>query len=721
MSQRPCPHPGCDYSVNIRLCRGTKVPEHKGLWYEACTAPPPTSHFVGWVRERGIGEVLPFPTPTTFQQALLQVPRTPHKVLPFNKLGNSPNTPSCSRSQISVSPSTAAGVAAVARAADAAEELEKARAAELLVSALENYNNLPNLDSGDVDVNDQPDNIDDDVLLTQTIAATGPVTPSKSQSTVSPELKSTDAIWPHEHTRRIVKAGKAIIACNGPICFNNVAKGLDSFQKDGAKPCAQASHSVSGTQSTDQSESEVFSGSKLTGISTASGVRLTNGSGNSYNGNLPLRQIHYERSQQAREKYQIGTNRLVQQKAIEETMKSSVTIFYWKNDGKHTTFRIPCSSYPVFTLAGCSAGILKILGLYDDESDKLIEAFDPVNNTWQIHMLETAQDVSKVPRLLYRALENVSDMAEGMEEETNLLVNWVQPRKRHIELATEPCTKKPRMTPSSSKTPIAGTSQIQETPTRLKLKQHPIAGTSQETPSRHIGHLRSPVKSESDHALSDSDSSDLPSPSEIRKTLVPQTKSKSQARKKVAVLPNRNHKRKYQSSDPGTDSNSDSEVEIAATAPSSRHAPWPFKYVCAMAEGFNKMETMEGMGDLPSRFTAAFKGIPFPSSKATFFAAQNLWLAADEELKDAYIHAKTTPEGLWKAFRKDVLAEYGGKLPSRRELISSRRTGSATETERVTKGKGKEKISRGKVIGKDDTPGLKIKKEPEVIVLDISD
>lgn len=614
---------------------------------------------------------------------------------------------------------TAAGVAAIARAAEACEapeESNEVRAAnmERLMSALHDYSSI-NSASVDAEVQQTFETpLDLDTAGTPTAASTS----SLLGSTAS-------RVWPHEHTRKAVKAGRVIVVCNGPVCLKNASKNMDPvrncstcthlfckkccilFQQDGGLPCSQASHSTAAIPPVNRNNLTNIA-DNLTGVATASGIRITNtqpienlgSTGYSYNPNLPLRQTHFEKSQHAKAKVQNETNRLIQKKAVETVMKTSVTILYWKDNEKYSTLCIPCPSYPIFTLSNCSAGILKLMSLHDD-SDKLVEAFNPVNNTWQIHIVETAQDVSKVPKLLYRSLGNASDEAEGMEEQMRDLVDWVQPRKHYIELA-EPQRKRPRLITSSPSKFASGTSY--NTPVKT------------EDPSNDI------ISIESGNESTSSDSSDLPPVSEMFKK--PRRKMVLKNRAGVKVPESLStHKgstnRKRKQMGPELADDSDSAVEILATAPSSGHAPWPFKYVCAMADGFNKMETMKG--DLPSRFTAAFD-VPFPSSKATWFAAIRAWLAADDDLKDAYIYAGVSKEGLWKNFQKDVREEFDGKLPGRRDLAKQNIAGTSGNHGRDVNAKGKGKATTTKKIPKKDDllpAGVKVKKEPvEVIVLD---
>ncbi|KAF8179209.1 hypothetical protein BJ912DRAFT_1062875 [Pholiota molesta] len=104
------------------------------------------------------------------------------------------------------------------------------------------------------------------------------------------------------------------------------------------------------------------------------------------------------------------------------------------------------------------------------------------------------------------------------------------------------------------------------------------------------------------------------------------------------------------------------QVSLAA-APSSAHARWPLKYVVAMAAGFHTMASAPGTRR--DQFEAAF-GLPFPPT-ATYHDNVKVWNAAHQELKEKYMRAGYSDAGLWKHFRREVMARCAeGKVLGRR-------------------------------------------------------
>ncbi|TFK60578.1 hypothetical protein BDN72DRAFT_904848 [Pluteus cervinus] len=90
-----CKQPGCAHPIVQRVCRGTKNPQNRGLWYEACGAPQPRSHFVRWMQERPPHNLLDMPsgTPKTLLEALSRVPLTPEKVHDYHLHAQVPSSP----------------------------------------------------------------------------------------------------------------------------------------------------------------------------------------------------------------------------------------------------------------------------------------------------------------------------------------------------------------------------------------------------------------------------------------------------------------------------------------------------------------------------------------------------------------------------------------------------------------------------------------------------
>lgn len=65
------------------------------------------------------------------------------------------------------------------------------------------------------------------------------------------------------------------------------------------------------------------------------------------------------------------------------------------------------------------------------------------------------------------------------------------------------------------------------------------------------------------------------------------------------------------------------------------------------------------------QFEVSFNA-PFPP-KATYHDNINIWNAAPQELKDEYIHTGYSDAGLWKNFRREVMARcLDGKVSGKR-------------------------------------------------------
>lgn len=84
------------------------------------------------------------------------------------------------------------------------------------------------------------------------------------------------------------------------------------------------------------------------------------------------------------------------------------------------------------------------------------------------------------------------------------------------------------------------------------------------------------------------------------------------------------------------------------------------------------MSTMP-TGTLPNRFASAL-GADLRWQKVTWNTHSNTWEAAPQELRDKYIQAGLSPNGLWRNFCRDVRALYpDGKIPGK--WILKRNTG----------------------------------------------
>lgn len=121
-----------------------------------------------------------------------------------------------------------------------------------------------------------------------------------------------------------------------------------------------------------------------------------------------------------------------------------------------------------------------------------------------------------------------------------------------------------------------------------------------------------------------------------------------------------------QTQTPGSTGLTDDDYDVM---PSTAHSEWPLLYVKSMAKGFAKCSTITGVSiadKFKTGFSNALKDFKFSSS--SWHAHENIWLAASESLKERYIVAGYTKDGYWRAFVNEVKEEYGGKIPSKREL-----------------------------------------------------
>jgi len=137
-----------------------------------------------------------------------------------------------------------------------------------------------------------------------------------------------------EHTRIVAKGGKSFVACNGPICRSHPSKDpvrnckscthlfckkcCVQFQKDGATQCAHPAH---------HSDAK---GSEEMGSDAAPSGKADDFSSAEYNIKRPLRKDHYEARENARQKWEVKANHLIQKRVAEDSLRSNVKLIYWK-------------------------------------------------------------------------------------------------------------------------------------------------------------------------------------------------------------------------------------------------------------------------------------------------------------------------------------------------------------------------------------------------------
>ncbi|KAA1478102.1 hypothetical protein DENSPDRAFT_854753 [Dentipellis sp. KUC8613] len=79
-------------------------------------------------------------------------------------------------------------------------------------------------------------------------------------------------------------------------------------------------------------------------------------------------------------------------------------------------------------------------------------------------------------------------------------------------------------------------------------------------------------------------------------------------------------------------------------------ASWPLKYVCSMADGFSQMLLL--CGSQQQKFSKVFPGHIFKPT--TFKQNYRIWKQAPDSLKDRYVEAGLTDDGLWSRFHKEA-------------------------------------------------------------------
>lgn len=95
-------------------------------------------------------------------------------------------------------------------------------------------------------------------------------------------------------------------------------------------------------------------------------------------------------------------------------------------------------------------------------------------------------------------------------------------------------------------------------------------------------------------------------------------------------------------------------------APNSSKAPWPYLFFEPMREGFEKLaNTPKSMHD-----------DVFPHvAKATQASIKKVWAGAisREDGREVIEDFTNTPQSLWRDFQKEILALYGGVIPTLKE------------------------------------------------------
>lgn len=127
------------------------------------------------------------------------------------------------------------------------------------------------------------------------------------------------------------------------------------------------------------------------------------------------------------------------------------------SDEPPLVLHIPCSNYPIFSLAKCTPVTRKLLDFDGPENDgQLIMTFDPLSGTggrWVYNQLDTSRDLTRYTFLLYRH-SSVSDTAVDMDTEVDRLRSFFSSQKWPAEFIPSPqkhrrLPNKPDMSSSS--------------------------------------------------------------------------------------------------------------------------------------------------------------------------------------------------------------------------------------------------------------------------------
>lgn len=268
----------------------------------------------------------------------------------------------------------------------------------------------------------------------------------------------------------------------------------------------------------------------------------------------------------------------------------------------------------------------------------VIEIFDIGLKRWVCHETETLIPVSNIETVLYRS-RGVSE-GKGMSDEQDRLANYGKPRKRPADFSARSTDRsvRPRLDSERPKVPQispavpASASSTQVSASATNISQTTLQSTS----------IPSAPKSTSVNATT---RNAMPHPWDMSIDPVLKTRRKESDEDSSGSELDR---------EPETNCASDNLVDVIASngmpEPATKKAPWPFKYVNAMAEGFDAMDSMPGT--IPQRFGAAFLGIAW--KRTCWNRHFKFWKHATEDERARYINAGKSAGGQWRAFINEV-------------------------------------------------------------------
>lgn len=332
---RVCSNLGCNASVALRVCRGTKNPENRGHWYEAvcpillflkpkltatifqCTAPAHLSHFICWRYD--ITPSADFVSsvknpPRTFQD-LLQIPITPLKT-----------TPRVNSSSRAVPPLPALTIPPAPTVTLEAPLEHHAG----VTATTDHFHDEENTGPTDLE---SLGALDGNATV---VARAASGTPSPSSA------KSAGASVSPSHTRILVINGSARTVCNGPICrvqkkdpprpcstcsYQYCKKCCLRYQEQTRKHCKEARHACAPSKVADTTTTSGPLTSETGATASISELQLHKPNP----ANRPLRQEHYDAQQRSEREWRVEANRLTLQKAVEERLKRNINIYFWNS------------------------------------------------------------------------------------------------------------------------------------------------------------------------------------------------------------------------------------------------------------------------------------------------------------------------------------------------------------------------------------------------------
>jgi hypothetical protein len=247
----------------------------------------------------------------------------------------------------------------------------------------------------------------------------------------------------------------------------------------------------------------------------------------------------------------------------------------------------------------------------------VIETYDLGLKRWICSESESLLHVANIDTLLYRA-RGVTE-GKGMSDEEDRVSNHGKPRKRPADVPLFTTARSVR-------------SRLDSDTARKSTEPHTAPSPSHTLPLASSS-AASMVK------LTKSDTK--------RQSTAPRAKAPSHPWDRL-VDPALVHE---QSDAESSDSDSDLQIVSVNGQPeaATKKSAWPFKFVEAMAKGFDAMDSMSGT--ISQRFRAAF-GVEW--KKTSWNKHVKFWKHATEDERSRYIKAGCSQGGHWRAFHKEV-------------------------------------------------------------------